>query len=100
VVAVRAAVIGKDQRRDRTDGRLGRASRLLHTVQRGDRGEGPGHLLPVVPHTFGQGRSAESKRQAIAQANEHCAKSGKMAKVTNEELGPVTADIFFTCIAK
>jgi hypothetical protein len=48
----------------------------------------------------GKGGSAASERQAIAEANEHCAKSGKVAKVTHEDLGPVTADIYFACVAK
>jgi putative hemolysin len=46
----------------------------------------------------GKGGSAASKRQAIAEANEHCAKSGKVAKVTHEDLGPVTADVYFACV--
>ena len=48
----------------------------------------------------GKGGSAASERQAIAEANEHCAKSGKVAKVTHEDLGPVTADVYFACVDK
>jgi hypothetical protein len=48
----------------------------------------------------GKGGSAASEQQAIAEANEHCAKSGKVAKVTHEDLGPVTADVYFACVAK
>ena len=44
-----------------------------------------------------EGGSTEAKRQAVAQADEHCRRSGKIAEVTSEELGPVTADIYFTC---
>jgi hypothetical protein len=28
---------------------------------------------------------------------EYCAKSGKAMEVTSEDVGPVTADVFFTC---
>lgn len=44
--------------------------------------------------------SAESKRVAVAQADEYCGWSGKKAQVASEELGPVTADIYFTCVEK
>ena len=48
----------------------------------------------------GKGGSEASERQAITEANEHCAKSGKVAKVTHEDLGPVTADVYFACVEK
>jgi len=49
---------------------------------------------------IGKGGSAASERQAVAEANAHCAKSGKVAKVTHEDLGPVTADVYFACVDK
>ena len=48
----------------------------------------------------GKGGSAASERQAVAEANAHCAKSEKVAKVTHEDLGPVTADVYFACVDK
>ena len=42
--------------------------------------------------------SEESKRVAVAQADEYCGRSGQVAKVTSEDLGPVTADIYFICV--
>jgi len=45
-----------------------------------------------------EGGSRAAKRQAVAQADEYCGgKTGRKANVTLEELGPVTADIYFTC---
>jgi len=43
------------------------------------------------------GGSEESLRKAKVQADEFCAKSGKKSEITSQELGPVTADVFFTC---
>jgi hypothetical protein len=45
-----------------------------------------------------EGGSTAAKRQAVAQADEYCGRSGEIAEVTSEELGPVTADIYFTCV--
>ena len=45
-----------------------------------------------------EGGSEEAKRQAVAQADEYCDRqTGRKATITSEELGPVTADIYFTC---
>jgi len=45
-----------------------------------------------------EGGSEAAKEQAVAQADEYCAgKTGKKANITLEELGPVTADIYFSC---
>jgi hypothetical protein len=44
------------------------------------------------------GGSEESLRKAKVQADEHCARSGKKSEITSQELGPVTADVYFTCI--
>jgi hypothetical protein len=43
------------------------------------------------------GGSEESLRKAKIQADEFCARSGKTSEITSQELGPVTADVFFTC---
>ena len=51
-----------------------------------------------TPNNKGGGN--ESLSQGKAQAEEYCAKSGKKAEITNQEVGPVTADIYFTCAAK
>lgn len=46
-----------------------------------------------------EGGSEEAKRQAVAQADEYCDRqTGSKATITSEELGPVTADIYFTCL--
>jgi hypothetical protein len=45
-----------------------------------------------------EGGSRAAKRQAVVQADEYCdGQTGRKASVTFEELGPVTADIYFTC---
>jgi hypothetical protein len=45
-----------------------------------------------------EGGSTEAKRQALAEADDYCdRKTGNRATLTSEELGPVTADIYFTC---
>jgi hypothetical protein len=50
-----------------------------------------------LPTTEGGSRAAKEK--AVAQADEYCSgKTGKKAIITLEELGPVTADIYFSCI--
>jgi len=61
---------------------------------------GPDVYFVQIRTPPGKGGSAASERQAIAEANEHCAKSGKVAKVTHEDLGPVTADVYFACVDK
>ncbi len=61
-----------------------------------ERGAGAYFLSIRLPSV--EGGSTEAKRQAVAQADEYCdGKTGKKAKLTFEELGPVTADIYFTC---
>ena len=45
-----------------------------------------------------EGGSRAAKLQAVAQADEYCGgKTGRKANITFEELGPVTADIYFSC---
>jgi len=62
--------------------------------------KGPNTYFLEIRTPNSKGGGAESSRQAKAQAEEYCAKSGKTARITDEETGPVTADIFFTCVAK
>lgn len=61
-----------------------------------ERGAGTYFLSIRLPSI--EGGSAEAKRQAVAQADEYCdGKTGRKANLTFEELGPVTADIYFNC---
>ena len=61
-----------------------------------ERGAGAYFLSIRLPSV--EGGSTEAKRQAVAQADEYCdGKTGKKANLTFEDLGPVTADIYFTC---
>jgi hypothetical protein len=62
--------------------------------------KGPNTYFLEIRTPSNKGGGNESLRQAKAQADEHCAKSGKKAEVTNQEAGQVTAEIFFTCAAK
>lgn len=62
------------------------------------RGADSYYLAVRTPSSKGGGN--ESQRQARAEANEYCAKSGKVAKIYNEEVGPVQADIYFSCVAQ
>ncbi len=43
------------------------------------------------------GGSEESLRQAKVEAEAYCAQSGRTSRVTEQDLGPVTADVYFTC---
>ncbi len=43
------------------------------------------------------GGSVEAKRLAVIEAEAHCASDGRSFELTKEELGPVTADIYFRC---
>lgn len=70
------------------------------TYNSGIQEKAPGtYFLSVRTASF-DGGGTESRRQAGAQADEYCAKSGKVATVTTEEVGPVTADIYFACFAE
>jgi hypothetical protein len=62
--------------------------------------KGPNTYFLQITTPSSKGGGNESLNQAKAQAEEYCAKSGKKAEVTSKEVGPVTADIFFTCAAK
>jgi len=62
--------------------------------------KGPNTYFLQITTPSNKGGGDESLRQAKAQAEEYCGKSAKKAEVTNQEVGPVTADIFFTCAAK
>jgi hypothetical protein len=62
--------------------------------------KGPNTYFLEITTPSGKGGGNESLSLAKAQAEEYCAKSGKTAQVTSKEVGPVTADIFFTCAAK
>lgn len=68
------------------------------TYNSGIQEKAPGTYFLSIRLPSVEGGSTESKRRAVAQADEYCGRSGKMAKVTSEELGPVTADIYFTCV--
>jgi hypothetical protein len=67
------------------------------TYNSGIQEKGPGTYFLSVRLPSVDGGGTESRRQAGAQADEYCAKSGKVAEVTTEEVGPVTADIYFVC---
>ena len=62
--------------------------------------KGPNTYFLSIRNSSTKGGGEESLRQATAQAEAHCAKSDRKAELTSKEVGPVTADIFFTCTAK
>ncbi len=62
--------------------------------------KGPNTYFLSIRNATLKGGGEESFRQATAQADTYCAKSDKKAEVTSKEVGPVTADVFFTCAAK
>lgn len=62
--------------------------------------KGPNTYSLSVRTPSSKGGGDESLRQATAQAEAYCAKSDRKAELTSKEVGPVTADIFFTCTAK
>lgn len=62
-----------------------------------EKGPNTYNLTVRTPNSKGGGN--ESLRQATTQANEYCGKSSRKAELTAQEVGPVTADIFFTCVA-
>ena len=57
----------------------------------------PGTYFLSIRTASVDGGSTESRRKAVAQADEYCGKSGNVATLTSEEVGPVTADIYFVC---
>jgi hypothetical protein len=63
-----------------------------------DRGGGVFFVAVRTPGNAGGGD--ESARKAKEQANAHCAKSGKVARIANQEVGPYQADVIFTCADK
>jgi len=67
------------------------------TYNSGIQEKGPGTYFLSVRLPSVDGGGTESRRQAVAQADEYCARSGKVAEVTTEEVGPVTADVYFIC---
>ncbi len=62
--------------------------------------KGPNAYFLQIRTPNNKGGGNESLSQGKAQAEEYCAKSGKKADITNQEVGPVTADVYFTCTAK
>ena len=68
------------------------------TYNSGIQEKGPDTYFLSIRLPSVEGGSTEAKRQALAQADEYCSRTGEIAEVTNEELGPVTADIYFTCV--
>lgn len=62
--------------------------------------KGPNTYYLSIRNSSTKGGGEESFRQATAQADAYCAKSDKKAEITSKEVGPVTADVFFTCTAK
>jgi hypothetical protein len=62
--------------------------------------KGPNNYFLSIRTPSSKGGGDESLRQVKAQAEAHCAKSGRASELTRQEVGPVTADVFFTCIAK
>ncbi len=68
------------------------------TYNSGIQEQGAGAYFLSIRLPSVEGGSTEAKRQAVAQADEYCdGKTGRKANLTFEELGPVTADIYFTC---
>ena len=58
----------------------------------------PGTYFLSIRLPSNEGGGTEAKRQALAQADVFCSRTMKITKVTSEELGPVTADIYFVCV--
>jgi hypothetical protein len=68
------------------------------TYNSGIQEKGPDTYFLSIRLPSVEGGSTEAKRQAVVQADEYCdRKAGRKANLTSEELGPVTADIYFTC---
>jgi hypothetical protein len=67
------------------------------TYNSGIQEKGPDTYFLSIRLPSVEGGSTEAKRQALAEADAYCGRTGKIAEVTSEELGPVTADIYFTC---
>ena len=67
------------------------------TYNSGIQERAPGTYFLSIRTVSVDGGSTVSRQQAVAQADEYCGKSGKKAVVTTEEVGPVTADIYFVC---
>lgn len=59
--------------------------------------KGPNTFFLQVKTPNSKGGGDESARQARTQAKEYCAKSGKEMTINSEDVGPVTADLFFSC---
>jgi len=68
------------------------------TYNSGIQEKAPGAYFLSIRLPSDEGGSAEAKRQALAQADVFCSRTMKISKVTSEELGPVTADIYFICV--
>ena len=67
------------------------------TYNSGIQEKGPDTYFLSIRLPSVEGGSTEAKRQALAEADVYCGRTGEIAEVTSEELGPVTADIYFTC---
>lgn len=68
------------------------------TYNSGIQEKGPDTYFLSIRLPSVEGGSSAAKRQAMAEADEYCdRKTGNKANLTSEELGPVTADIYFTC---
>ncbi len=67
------------------------------TYNSGIQEKAPGTYFLSIRTASVDGGSTESRRKAVAQADEYCGKSGTVAVLTSEEVGPVTADIYFVC---
>ena len=68
------------------------------TYNSGIQEKGPDTYFLSIRLPSVEGGSTEAKRQALAEADVYCSRTGQIAEVTSEELGPVTADIYFTCV--
>lgn len=62
--------------------------------------KGPNTYFLSIRTPSSKGGGDASLNEAKAQADAHCAKSDRKAEITSKEVGPVTAEIFFTCVAK
>jgi hypothetical protein len=67
------------------------------TYNSGIQEKGPDTYFLSIRLPSVEGGSTEAKRQALAEADAYCSRIGRIAEVTSEDLGPVTADIYFTC---